>query len=199
MAPRLVGWATVLLALAIVSVSGCSGSKQAPSDVDPKLTNTAFMEDGQLVNFIVGVRATKSRADRDYIPIQIAIVNKGLAGLTVNREFFTLIDEDGNRYAPVGREELQRGYPNPDLDRRLGDLDGVVRGKYQSYPVVPSTLTPTFDRPVLLETKLPRFTLMVDWLYFPRPEGGVKERRFELFLDSPELPDPVFVRFRVAG
>ena len=44
---------------------------------------------------------------------------------------------------------------------------------------------------------LPRFGYMLDMLYFPAPSTGVKGHTFELFLQAPELPDPVFVRFEV--
>jgi hypothetical protein len=45
--------------------------------------------------------------------------------------------------------------------------------------------------------QLPKFGYLVDYIYFPRPVGGVKNQRFELFLNAPQLPDPVFVRFEV--
>ena len=191
-------WIAIVLAGSLIAIPGCAGPKRDP-DVDFKLTNTAYMEEGDLVAFVVSVRAALQREDSNYVPFQIAIMNKGLTGLTVNREFFELIDEDGKRYAPVGFEELRQGYGSTDLDRRLGDIEGVIENKYQTYEQQPSTLTPSFDRPTLLVTKLPRFSYLVDWLYFPMPEGGIKERRFELFLNAPELPDPVFVRFRVTG
>ncbi len=44
---------------------------------------------------------------------------------------------------------------------------------------------------------LPKFGYLVDFLYFPRPKTGVLNQRFELFLDAPELPDPVFVKFEI--
>ena len=191
-------WVATLSVASLLVVQGCAGPKRDP-DVDFKLTNTAYMEDGDLVAFVVSVRAALQRENRPYVPFQIAVVNKDLTGLTINREYFELIDENGNRYAPVGFEELRKDYGNIDLDKRLGDLEGVIRGKYQSYEQQPSTLTASFDRPTLLVTKLPRFSYLVDWLYFPMPEGGIKGRRFELFLNAPELPDPVFVKFRVSG
>ncbi|MDX1388540.1 MAG: hypothetical protein R3344_05095 [Acidobacteriota bacterium] len=198
MTSRARSWIAILVALSLLGIPGCAGPKRDP-DVDFKLTNTAYMEDGDLIAFVVSVRAALQREDRPYVPFQIAIMNKGLKGITINREFFELVDEDGNRYAPVGFDELKNSYGNIDLDRRLGDLDGVIEGKYQSYVREPSTLTESFDRPTLLVTKLPRFAYIIDWLYFPMPEGGIKERRFELFLNAPELPDPVFVKFRVTG
>ena len=34
-------------------------------------------------------------------------------------------------------------------------------------------------------------------IYFPRPETGVLGQRFELFLDTEELEDPVFLKFKI--
>jgi hypothetical protein len=195
--PRGRFWIAVAAMVSIAFVTGCGAPKKAPTDVDPKLTNTAYFEEGDLMTFVVGIRAALSREDKGYIPLQIAIVNNGLEGITINREFFTLVDENGNRYAPVGFDELKKDYRVMDLDKKLADLDGVILGKYQAFQQEPSTLTESFDRPTLLVTKLPKFSYIIDWLYFPKPEEGAKGRRFELFLDAPELPDPVFVRFRV--
>jgi hypothetical protein len=196
--PRGRFWIAVTVAVSIAVVTGCSGAKQAPSDVDRKLTNTAYFEEGDLMTFVVDVRAALSREDKGYTPLQIAIVNNGLKSITINREFFTLIDEDGNRYAPVGFDELKKEYRVMDLDKRLGDLESVIYGKYQALQQEPSTLTESFDRPTLLVTKLPKYSYIIDWLYFPKPEEGAKGRRFELHLAAPELPDPVFVKFRVS-
>ena len=44
---------------------------------------------------------------------------------------------------------------------------------------------------------LPKFGYMNDFLYFPRPPAGVKGHYFELFMSSPDLPDPAFVKFEV--
>ena len=44
---------------------------------------------------------------------------------------------------------------------------------------------------------MPRFGVIIDFLYFPMPSTGLKGHRFELFLDTPELEDPLFVRFVV--
>ncbi len=44
---------------------------------------------------------------------------------------------------------------------------------------------------------LPKFGYFIDFVYFPKPEGGISGHRFDLFLSSPALPDPVFVKFEV--
>jgi hypothetical protein len=44
---------------------------------------------------------------------------------------------------------------------------------------------------------IPRYGYIIDYIYFPRPKTGVVGKRFELFMNAPELPDPVFVKFAV--
>jgi hypothetical protein len=171
----------------------------ADSVVDPKFSMSSFIEDGSLVALIVGTRPTAHKAAESYVPFEVAVVNKGLAGLTLTRESFTLVDEQGNEYPTVGREELSRGYGNIDLDRRLGEIAPVVRGRYQSYAHVPSTLTASFDHPMEQRLSLHRFSYAVDFLYFPRPATGIGGRRFTLFMRAAELPDAVFVKVQVPG
>ena len=46
-------------------------------------------------------------------------------------------------------------------------------------------------------TDLPKFGYLIDFIYFPQPKTGLRDRKFELFLQSKDLPDPIFVKFRV--
>ena len=106
---------------------GCAGKKEAPGpdDLDPKFSMSSYIEDGSLVALIVGTRPARSRETRDYIPLEIGIANHALPGLTLTRESFTLVDENGNRYPAVGRDELSRGdvlvAPGHDVSTRVFD------------------------------------------------------------------------------
>lgn len=192
---------TALALACCVAVAACAtrSTRPASSAEDPKFSLSSYIEEGDLVALIVGTRPTGHRADENYIPFEVAIVNKGLKGLTLTRESFTLVDEQGNEYPTVGRDELSRGYGNIDLDRRLGEIAPVVRGRYTSYKQVPSTLTPSFDKPLEQKLSLYRFSYALDFLYFPRPPTGVRGHHFEVFMRAPELEDPVFVRVKVPG
>jgi len=184
----------------VIALLACtSTAKRAPSDVDPKISQSSYIEEGNLLALIVGTRVARYREDRNYIPFEVGVVNKGLASLSFSAESFTLIDEEGNRYSPVGFDELKSGYGNIDLDRRLAEIAPVVRGSYQAYQERPATLTASFDRPIVQRVQLPKYTFAVDIVYFPKPATGVKGKRFEIFLNAPELQDPAFVRFEVAG
>jgi hypothetical protein len=181
--------------------SGCArrDTSSAPSpSTDPKLSLSSFIEEGNLVGLVAGAKLTRIRAGREVIPVEVAVANIGLPGLTLSPESFTLRDAHGGRYALVSRQELE-GYGSTDLDRAQQELPPLVRGKWNGFRPVFMNFTRSFDEPTVTQPlAMPRFSYGVDILYFPRPEGGVRGKVFELELAAPELPDPVFVRFAVA-
>ena len=194
---RLVGLLLVGVVLAACAERRVEGTK-TPSD--PKLSRFSYIEEGSLVALVASSRPTRYRLSRAYVPLEIAVANKGIKTLTLTRESFTLRDDQGKQYPAVGRDELSRAYGNTDIDRRLGDAGSFVNRRFASYEVVSSNFTPGFDRPIARDhIQLPRFSYLLDFLYFPRPEGDLAGRALELVMRAPELPDPVFVRFRVEG
>lgn len=168
--------------------------------LDPKLAQATWIEEGSQVALIVSTRATRYRLQQPFLPLEVSVVNRGLEGLTLTRESFTLIDARGNRYPMAGREELSEGYGgSTDLDRRnFTEATAIVLGKYQSYSYIRSNFTPGFDNSIAIDrVALPRFSYLLDFLYFPTPPGFVEGEPLELLLSAPELGDPVFVRFTV--
>lgn len=190
-------WCLVLL------VPGCAGRaapETVPSGADPKLAFSTYIEEGKLVALAVSTRASRQRLTRDYIPFEIAVVNKGLEKLTLTPESFTLVTEDGNQYPVVGHEELSRSGGGRAVDRRFSEAAELIRQRFSQYDVVPSNLSPDFDNPVARDHLfLPRFSYIVDYLYFPRPQQEIEGKPVELFVRAPELKDPIFVRFVVGG
>jgi len=197
------------VATLVLSLLAC-GTRQpmtgnAADDLDRKLHTFAFIEEGQLVTFIVGTRATRYREEAPYVPLEISIANTGLRKLTITRESFTLIDEEGNRFPVASPEELMEGYEFLDLDRQsLAELANLVTNKFAAFRQYPSKLSPTRAYRTTGGTdvvrdlvSLPKFGYMLDFIYFPQPKGGLKGHKFELFLDSPDLEDPVFLKFIV--
>jgi hypothetical protein len=203
---RRTAWAVVLvLGLAM---GGCASRQpirgQEASDLDRKLSTYAFIEEGDLVTVIVGTRATRYREETAYIPLELCISNNGLKRLILTRESFTLIDEEGNRYPAASPRELMEGYDFLDLDRdRLAELEGIIFNKFAAYTRYGSKFSPTHGANVGGENlvrdlvSLPKFGYIMDFVYFPAPQTGLKGHRFELFVESPDLPDPVFVKFIV--
>ena len=209
-----------LVLLALVS-AGCRNARQPLRGVDaPKLdrkyTTFSWIEEGDLVTFLVNTRATRYREGHAYIPLEISVANTGFRQLTLTRESFTLVDQDGNRYPVASPEELLQGYEFLTMDFQLAELTPIVSAnKFAAFARYPSNFSPqrffdprdtvgaspnlsTFEGRIVRDVvAIPKFGYIVDTIYFPEPPGGVLESNFELFLDSPELENPVFVKFRV--
>ena len=129
--------------------------------------------------------------------------------LVLTRESFTLVDEQGNRYPVASPRELLQNYDFLDLDRdQLAELESLVGAKFAAYTRYESKFSPTHltsaEHPaaggaltVRDMVSLPKFGYLLDYIYFPHPASGVKNHRFELFMESPSLPDPVFVKFEI--
>ena len=111
--------AAAVLAAVIFALPACSTARRAPSDLDRKLSQSSYIEQGKLMALIVGTRVTRLRENRPYIPLEVSVVNKALASISFTAESFTLVDSEGNRYSPVGFDELKKDYGNIDIDRRL--------------------------------------------------------------------------------
>ncbi len=192
----------ILLASLLLFSACATGPRYAPGEateaLNPTITAGSYIEDGQLLTLIIGTRAAKQRAKDEYMPLEFALAIKGIKGITLTRESFTLVDEAGKRYPAVGPQELQANYHNIDLDRRLGDILPISNTRFISYNRIPSNFSPGFDdsvdRPRL---NLPRYNWAYDFIYFPRPTEGVRGHRFELHVTAPELPHEILIKFKV--
>lgn len=201
---------TVLIGavLAGCALAGSCGMRQPirgqpSSGFDRKLSTFAYIEEGDLLTLIVDTRPARDKDGSNYVPLEIAVANHGLRRLTLTLESFTLIDGEGNRYPAAGAQELLKSYGMLDFDRNLGELEGIVFNRFAAMPRYPSNFSPR--RSVSLGgsslvrkvVTLPRHGYLIDFVYFPAPKTGVRDQPFELFLDSPDLDDPVFVKFEV--
>lgn len=197
-----------LLVPLLLIVTSCASRQpmtgQQAADLDRKLSTFAFIEEGKLATFIVDTRATRYREKERYVPVEIAVANRGVKQLTLTRESFTLADENGNRYPCASPKELLENYEYLDLDRNLSELSEIVFNRFAAMTVYPSKLSPTrlFSQPgrpsTITDTvSLPRYGYMIDMVYFPAPTTGLKGHKFELTMSAPELTDPIFVKFEV--
>ena len=175
---------------------------QPAPDVDRKLSTFAYIEEGKLATFIVDTRATRYRDGEKYVPVEVAIANRGVKQLTLTRESFTLSDEKGNRYPCASPKELLENYDFLDLDRNLAELAEIVFNRFGAMTDTRASSRPrTAVRPVghghRTRVELPKFGYMMDMLYFPMPTTGLTGHKFELAMTAPELTDPIFVKFEV--
>jgi hypothetical protein len=187
------------LASSCVPAMSTQSETVAGGNLDEKLAHSTWIADGD-VTLIASSRATRFRLKQAYVPVEIAIVNRGMKSLSLTRESFSLVDVRGNRYPAVGGKELERSYKGSvDLDReRFTEAAPIVFGKYTSYSRVPSNFSPGFDNSIALDhVFLPRYSYIVDFIYFPSPAGYTIGEPLEVRVSAPELPDPVFIRFTI--
>ena len=196
------------LVLGLLIAAGCATRQpmtgQQAADVDRKLSTFAFIEEGKLATFVVDTRPTRYRDGEAYVPIEIAIANRGVKQLTLTRESFTLADENGNRYPCASPKELLATYDFLDLDRNLSELSEIVFNRFAAMTFYPSKFSPTRrtsrvgESSVVTDSvQLPRYGYLLDMLYFPAPSTGLKGHKFELSMTAPELTEPIFVKFEV--
>ncbi len=195
--------------LGVLVAAGCLSSQKMDqpegrevTGLDKTLSTFAWMEKGDLVTFIVNTRAARYREDDGYIPFEFSIANTGLRSLNLTRESFELVDAEGNRYPAAGPRELLDGYEFLELDRSpaLEELEGLVSQRFAAFTRYDSNFSPTrtAQRGVVWDNvTIPRYGYIIDWIYFPTPKTGVKGHRFDIFLSSPNLEDPVFVKFEI--
>jgi hypothetical protein len=196
-----------LLLLLLVSV-GCGFKEtirgQPTTGLDRKLSTFAYIEDGDLLTLIVDINATRYREGSPYMPLEIAIANRGLRQIVLTRESFTLLDSEGNRYPAASPTELIENYEFLDLDRnQMAEIPGIVFNKFAAMQQYPSRFSPMRtarigESNVVRDlVSVPKHGYIIDFIYFPTPPTGIEGQRFELFVDSESLEDPVFVKFEV--
>ena len=176
---------------------------QEAKGFDKKLSTYAYIEEGDILTFIVGTRPARDKDGQSYVPFEIAIANHGLRKLELTLESFTLIDGEGNRYPAATARELLQGYNMLDFDRNLGELASIIYNRFGALARYPSNFSPTetlnVDGTAIVRdlVSLPKHGFLIDFIYFPQPSTGIRDQPFELFLDSPNLEQPVFVKFEV--
>ena len=204
MRKSLIGAGLLLACLVLASCATRQPIRGQPVEgLDTKLSTYAYIEEGDIVTLIVDTRAARDKDGQPYVPLEIAVANHGLRKLTLTRESFVLIDNEGRRYPVASPRELLQGYDMLDFDRNLAELEGIVFNRFGAMPRYPSSFSPTrtgiVGRSSLVRdlVALPKHGYLIDFLFFPTPQTGLRDQVFELFLDSPDLEDPVFVKFEV--
>ncbi|GAB4222303.1 MAG: hypothetical protein Kow0062_19070 [Acidobacteriota bacterium] len=202
----------VVLLVALAAAGGCRGWKGTlprEGDLHPRLTPFTYLERGRLLALAADVRATIEREDDPFVPLAVGIANRGLDRLTLTRESFTLVDEQGRRYPLATIDEVREKMGNlVPIDLRISaDFVSVFGSPWDLWQRVPATFFPVLSvgsvpgfgpRTIRRDrVELPRRSWMADLLYFPHPEGELAGRRFELWVDAEELDEPVFVKFAV--
>lgn len=200
----------VLLALSVaLAGAGCKsmfGGLPQEEGLHPRLTRFAYLEEGKLISLAVDTEAARQRDAGEYVPLFVGVANNGLDRIVLDRESFTLVDEEGNRYALASIPEVREARPPVEYDLKLtSQFRGVWAGRFDIWPEIPAVFFPVGANDVRYRhrglardrVELSMKTWMKDLLYFPMPETGLVGHRFELWLDTEEMEQPVFVKFAV--
>ena len=106
------------------------------------------------------------------------------------------------RLGPVDTHEDHRELLLPPAAKPLEEGHGALMDQC-SLARYPSNFSPTRALSVggtnIVRdlVSLPKHGFLIDFIYFPAPATGIRDQPFELFVDSPDLETPVFVKFEV--
>lgn len=182
--------------------AGCAASQSKDpkkyAGLDRRLDPFTYIEEGKLVALAVGTQAARYRDEAAFLPLAVGIANKTKQTLRVDRESFLLYDEQGRRYplAPFG--EVSSKYNMAVSDRQFDTFFEIWAAKFPIYQKVDMNFYPLLlSRTTQDFVELAPFASTAEYIYFPRPETGVLNHRFELHVAMKPLEDPIFVKFLV--
>ncbi len=193
----------VLAAVTLLGGNACRRRKEGPvpgvpydsGTTSPKLSTFVFKEESKYYLMTVGVNAARMHDEDEYVPLSVVVVNRSLKPMLIYRESFTMVDPvSGARYSMAGVAEVRK-QGKQFYDRKLMDVEHLSL-KLSAYSQVPSNFFPSQEL-VRDQIELHQFQFMIDNLYFPRPEGELLGKTFELHLDAKGLEDPLFVVFTI--
>ncbi len=200
-----------LASIGLIALTACATTYTAggddPEGMSARIGSEIYVEYGDVIDVLVGLRPARYREADGYVPVEIAVANHGRTAFALPRHAFTLVEADGTTHPPVEPRDLLENYRFLDMDREaLAQLPEAASTTFGRYFRHPSKLSPTrgfvaIDRytlNVVQDTVLiPRFGYIVDILYFRAPDGGVRGRALDLEVESDALPQPLLVRFVV--
>jgi hypothetical protein len=190
----------------IVLAAGCVMSRSTAPDTTPSaqvasetLAPSIFYEEGKLLFLGVNVHIARFSLDAELLPVEIAIANKGIEQLSVSPEHITLRSLDGKAWPVASAEESSGSSLRSSFDRQLMPVsfDDVVKLRFPNYKYKPSTFNLRRGNQNMTRTvDMRRNTWTRAQIWFPNPGGELKGKLYEVWLDSPELPEPVFTTVR---
>ena len=194
---------TALSLLAALPALGCHRRNALPdpgipydsSATSEKLAAFIYKEEGRLYLLTAGVNATRFHDKDAFIPISVVLANKTTTPLNLHRESFTLVDPvSGSRYGLASVAEVRR-QGKQVYDRRLMDVEHLLT-KLSSFSKADSNFF-AYEGLLIDQVELHQFQYILENLYFPRPEGELLGKRFELHVNAKGLAQPLFIVFDV--
>ncbi|MDQ7005713.1 MAG: hypothetical protein Q9Q40_00620 [Acidobacteriota bacterium] len=194
----------LLLALPLLILLGAcasTGSHRPDSHLSAKLTPFTYYDEGDLLFIGVDTRAAQYISDESIFPLGIALVNKTLKSMTIDRESFVLEDDNGKRYPLVSHKEYRASYRRSKTDEQLADnFIEAMRGRFATFSYRELRMFPATSRRSTTSTsavEVRRRQMVVGYVYFPVPENGLHKRDLKLLFKVEEQPETFVVRFSI--
>jgi hypothetical protein len=189
---------STVLAVAGTACAARTGERISIPATSRTLAPSIYYEDGRSLFLGVNTGLARFGAQQDLVPVEIAVANKDLPKLTVNLEGITL-QADGQRWPAAAVEERAGSTLRADFERRTQPVSfrAALRTRFPIYrEIQPNAGGTPRDRSLAREVELGQHTWVLAQVWFPHPGGELKGRTFEVWLQAPELEDPVFATVR---
>ena len=193
----------IALALAALVLTGCAstrGGYDEETGGTQKLSRYMYYDEGEEAFFLVNAQPAMANYEREVIPLEIAVANKGLDELAVStEEGVTLRRKGGGVWTAVSLEDNAKLRMKSQFDRKsqpqdLLELMNTRFGIYRFFP--PNFGFRQGDRAFSRVVELPRFAYTIGTVYIDNPDpGGLSGETYEAWFEAPELERPVFVTF----
>jgi len=96
---------------------------------------SSFFNAGKVLVLGLDVRTSRLAGRREFLPVQLVLLNRAATPLTVARESFTLVRPDGVRLPIASPREFWEDYPRPKADVRTSrPFYESVFGRYPEPP-----------------------------------------------------------------
>ncbi len=177
-----------------VTVGAVLAQKPAPTQI-------LFIVENDFGKVWANTSLTLQRTNEPYLPIAVAVENKGVKSVSLDRSSFFLTDLDGIVYLMPTVKEQRKNYSKTVIDYRMVSYAGIPwEGWRWNRRLEPANFFPNL-RASSGNTTKDRVTLrqrhaMVDLLYFERPRNLSMNRPF--FLDiHPKKGWEIPIRLRI--
>lgn len=163
------------------------------------LTPFTYYEDGKLVFLSVNVYPARLHRDDEWIPLEIGVANRGMERLTVNvEEGLRLRDLAGHEWPTASFERTAKLRLRDLFDRQADPF--VLRDILKHRLAVYQYVAPNFgfreqDVSFSRVVRLAKRSYTTGLILIANPQTQARGARFELWLEAPELKDPIFVPF----
>ena len=193
-----------MILLSILMLASCAQFvSETPSGVDKKLGAFSFIKENKNLVVVVDVELAIHRIKEHYFPLGIKIANKRLSGLSLDRDSFILIDQDGTLYKMPEVEEIEMYYDKLIADHKFKSQTGLVGDRmltsFSLFRKAESNFFPQAQGAgrIIEAVYIQNKGFMEDLIYFPMPPEGIGGKVLCLRIDAVELEAPFEICFIV--